>query len=211
MHNRRLYLWVRFLKWALRRENWRSGRRRPPTIEERSARVDFLALLDEFVDEESEPESRGMRRTGLSRLELDAIEAVLAPDASGSFRDDVFSPGTMPRLWALYLLGRYGGLRIGEILNMHLEDIPAAASGSNDVEVRRREDDQGDPRLILPSVKRGDRTVRLPAEVVEELRAFVRVQRGSSKWPDLLLSTTEDMPLSYSRTAEPPRVYRRPG
>lgn len=202
MHNLRLDLWCQFLKWVLRQDYWRTGARRPASEAQRAARVDFEADIDEFSNDEREPTPDGGRRPGLSDLELEAIESVIAPDGQGRFRDDVFSPETTPRVWALYLLGRYGGLRIGEKLNMHLEDIPTPASGLNEVEILRRMDDADDPRLIAPSVKRGDRTVVVPRDVVDELNHFIREHRGASKWPDLFLSTTEDMPLSYSRAAD---------
>lgn len=208
MYNRRLYVWVAFVKWALRRENWQSGRRRAPTPEERAARIDFQELLDEFIDDERQPEGTGNQRLGLTDRELSAIEAVIAPDPAGRFRDDVFSAETLPRLWAMYLLARWGGLRIGEILNMHVEDVPTVESGSNRLAVRRRPDDEDDPRLILPAVKRRDRLVPVPFDVIKHLQRYIAHRRGNSRWPDLLLSTTEDLPLSSSRASDQARQLR---
>lgn len=208
IHNLRVWLWARFLAWALRPQNWRGGRELHASGS-REIWHDVLDELEQFRDDEYRTEGPGQRRSGLAPKELAALEAVLSPQASRGFSSGGFDPATTARNRMFYLLARWGGLRIGEILNLHVEDVPRVSSASPYLLVRRRVDDRAEPRLIAPAVKRRDRQVPLPDDVMEALQLYVKRERRQSRWPDLLLSSTKDMPLSYPRASDIAKQLRR--
>lgn len=208
-HNLRLLVWVMFLRWVLKPANWQGGRNLHPAGNARHDWHDTVDALDEFLTDEWRLVGTADRRSGFTPQELGAIEAVLCPERSGRFREEYFTPGVRHRNYIMYLLTRWGGLRIGETLSMHLEDIPKASTGLTYIIVKRRHDDEGEPRLVAPSVKRSDRMVPMPEPALDSLRSFPRKHRGESRWPDLILSSTEDMPLSYARAGDIAKQVRR--
>ena len=208
-HNLRLLVWVMFLRWVLRPANWRGGRNLHASEASRQCWNDTIDNLDSFLSDELRRGGTSQRRSGFTAKELEVLEAVLAPDSLGRFSTGFFAPAVQYRNYVIYLMARWGGLRIGEILNTHVEDIPAGSLGLTHLWVKRRHDDAEEPRLIAPSVKRGGRKVPMPDDSLDAVRTFIRRHRRSTKWPDLLLADTHDMPLSYARAGDIAKQVRR--
>jgi integrase len=199
-HNRRVAVWEDFLLWTLQPKNWVSagGDREFSSVRveaQRQAREELIA----FFSHTRMPAGQCGRRKGLTQAELEVVEAAIGPDENGSYRSVGFAPECRFRNWLMYQTARWLGLRRGELLKLKVEDLPQEGSEEGEIAVVRRPDDIEDPRVArTPSVKRGDRRVAAPDELLSDLRRYIEHDRKGPARGYLFVSR-DGSPLSVDR------------
>jgi len=196
MHNNRVHSWAAFGRWLARPGKWQTGDPRPLRRAQRAARDAFLDDINEWVEAEYAPIGTTAPRRGFTSLEMEVLLDCVQPDAAGRFPDDAFSPAVAERAWLIFGLAYYAGLRLGEILNLHVDDVPRRSEGIWEIRVERRFDDPEERRADAPRVKRRGRAPDIPMEFYEDLRRYVDRSRPKVSHPDLLV-TVRGEPMSY--------------
>jgi hypothetical protein len=206
LRNARCSAWTEFLRFVYRPSLWRTGL---SVVESHALRHESerdLGVLVAELNRERQFVADSTPHTALSGEELDAIDEVLDPSHSGN----PFAQDMALRNRVLYDIARYGGLRVGELLKLQVSDAPLP-EGTGDRLVRklrgdprsvlvvRRPDDLEDSRAYEPSVKRRDREVSLPDDVVDELLEYTRSTRQTRKTSYLFCTDDHRHPLSQSR------------
>lgn len=232
-YNRVLAHWAAFLQWAVVPGNYRT-----PTAEETSpgaimARSNVRNDIQRFFT--SGPGRRlqvppANEREGLTPFELEMIEAAIGPDPDTGKFPEVFSETTARRAWSMYLVARWAGPRIGEMLKQHTADVLLA----NDIRIKRRPDDPDDPRIIKPPrAKTTERTIPTALWVLDELRLYVdlppeeggrnspeittpylfvaRAQRGARAWGPIAMDTAEKLAPQIGAYAAAYAMRHAPG
>jgi integrase len=208
-HNRRIRAWEDFLLWALYPKNYQSCYQPESDPEGKKDRRERRVELELFFSNARKPEPASVHHSGLSSEELEAIMVAIGPDEQGSFPESGFSENTRRRNWTMYSVGRWGGLRRGEILKLKTCDVPRRVKDeftgqmvytSHEIQVVRRPDDPDDPRTSrTPSVKRHSRAVVLPETLLDDLNAYID-ERGVAGFKASYLFTSETgSPLSIER------------
>lgn len=180
LRHQRIVWWCDFLEWAVVRANWESGNgydASRQTYEEDTARADRITV--DLADLARQPLA-GPPRRGFSHRELEVIRDLFTPDRDGRWPASPFARNHR-RNYALYLVLRWAGLRLGEALGLRGSDVPPRESDADrllrrtierrtlSIAVRRRPDDARNPLLDEPRTKRKGRDVPVPDGVVEQL------------------------------------------
>ncbi len=199
--NQRIGAWLSFLRFASIPDNWRSGYNNSDDGS-RSERSNYIYELSEMLALQRQVMPECDSHKGLSGDELVAIESVLL----------ALFPNTRVRNVLIYRLLRFGGVRIGEALKIKAVDLPSIERAGSSalrrlygepyaVKIKRRPDDPDDTRTREARVKRGDRCVELPDDLVEDLQAYAKVRsQSASVSPYLFISSVDPAkPLSQSR------------
>jgi integrase len=207
MRNQRISVWSDFMEWALESANWTLRARPERDRRERERALRLRLLLDDLrlslpVHREVEP---------LSGRELEVLDDLLAPNASGEFSLSPFDGDAAQRTWVLYQVLRWSGMRLGEALKLRIEDVPPREGDAEkiirevegtalSVSIRRRVDDLADHRKIEPSVKRFGRSVPMPDAVLELLWEYIDSLPTTT--PYLIRTAEGSRALSYSRASK---------
>lgn len=207
MRNQRISVWSDFMEWALESANWTLCTRLERDRRERDSAMRLRMLLDDLrlalpVHREVEP---------LSSRELEVLDDLLAPNASGEFSLSPFEGAAARRTWVLYQVLRWSGMRLGEALKLRIEDIPPREDDAEkiirevegtalSVSIHRRADDLADHRRIEPSVKRFGRSVPMPDAVLELIWEYIDSLPTTT--PYLIRTAEGSRALSYSRASK---------
>jgi hypothetical protein len=130
--NRITRSWYRFLLWTLVPTHYRPARAHESTPAVIDVRRKQSEVLNQFFNEgdgKPWPEPRSGRVNPLTDLELEAIQAVTAPDQFGRFPESGFAEHTRLRNWLMIQTCRWAGYRLGEMLKTCVTDVPPPPSG----------------------------------------------------------------------------------
>jgi hypothetical protein len=207
LRNGRCAAWESFVLFILIQDNWSPQPQYPIS---RGELRDAKVALHEFFRGLRQPVPASTPHKPLTPRELESIEAVLARKG----RQSPFALQTIDRNRVLYGTIRWGGVRIGEALKVKTQDLPPLETSSEklvrelkhkarSLMIQRRPDDPEDPRVWEVRVKRGNRLVALPDELIEStlLYAASRNHGTQAEGGDYLLQRTGNVarPLSQSR------------
>ena len=205
LRNSRCSAWEQFLEFMMIQDNWTT---KPPWLISRSALADELLAMRVLFKDLRMPQPHSDNHLPLTKLELEAIEGVLS-----SHRPDYpFHDSARERNLLIYSLLRWGGLRMGEALNITYDDLPATETPSariirelseecRSISVTRRPDDPLDSRIREARVKRRNHAVWFPDDVLSGIENFVNTVRSRGSKSRYIIQTTDKSlaPLSQSR------------
>lgn len=207
LRNRRIMAWSDFLAWAIETSHWTLRTNPLHADKERDAAGRLRIMLEDH----QLPVSVSREVHPLATREVEVLNDVLGPGTSGGYERSPFGAETAERAWILYLLLRWGGLRLGEALKLKLEDLPPRETEAEAIlreiensalaiHVRRRIDDVSDTRVNEPSVKRLSRRVPLPDALVQLL--WKQLDRAPTADSYLIRTDDRVRPLSYSQASK---------
>ena len=163
-------------------------------------RVDaFIAELNHKRPLGSNVYKKEMPDKSLSRRQLDLLFNIIEPGSELN----PFSDLVQPRNRLIIIMLFSFGIRAGEVLNLRVSDIDFINST---IVIKRRPDDNFDPRVNQPLVKTSERIFSVEKDLMSEIYYYITVNRNKinkSKFNDFMFITyksgnTNGMPLSIS-------------
>ena len=125
------------------------------------------------------PPKRGRNRLahvkGLDDRQVELLAELIRPESKNNPFKEV---GVRYRNFAIILLLRYLGIRIGELLNLKTSDI---ATGTNRIVIARRADEPDDPRIRQPLVKTMDHLNPMRETLAFVIHTYVKQHRSKVK------------------------------
>jgi integrase len=125
------------------------------------------------------PPKKGRNRLahvkGLDDRQTEILAELIRPDSKNNPFKDI---GVRYRNFAIILLLRYLGIRIGELLNIKTSDIK---TGSNRIVIARRADERDDPRLRQPLVKTMDHLDPMRETLALVIHMYIKQHRKKVK------------------------------
>jgi integrase len=163
-----------------------------------NARVSIAQSLRDIVPRQAE----GMKIEGLHPEDVERLLSIIEPAstrnpwARGS-SDDAMSVRRRNQLLVLLMLAF--GPRRGDVLKLHTGDVKTHGAEPT-LWIRRRPDDQHDPRVFEPNAKTQERMLPLDASLARRLNDYISEVRtkipNSKRRPYLFLNTRTGKPLS---------------
>jgi integrase len=125
------------------------------------------------------PPNKGRNRMahvkGLNDRQVEILAELIRPDSKNNPFKEV---GIRYRNFAIILLLRYLGIRVGELLNIKTSDIE---TGSNRIVIARRADERVDPRLRQPLVKTMDHLDPMRETLALVIHTYIKQHRTKVK------------------------------
>ncbi|MGB9076684.1 MAG: site-specific integrase [Terracidiphilus sp.] len=125
------------------------------------------------------PRKKGRNRLaqvkGLDDRQTEILAELIRPDSKNNPFKEI---GVRYRNFAIFLLLRYLGIRIGELLNIKTSDIK---TGSNRIVIARRADERADPRLHQPLVKTMDHLDPMRETLALVIHTYIKQHRNRVK------------------------------
>jgi integrase len=189
-----------FLKWALKNveRSFSIRTEAPQIIAFRSARESIEASLTDII-----PTQFGNEEViGLSPGQVNKLLNIIDPQHPDNPWARGFSTkadAIRQRNQIIVLLFLAFGARRGELLKLHTGDVKTHAAEPT-LWIRRRPDDQNDPRLREPNSKTQERMLPLDSYVARKLNDYVgkyrRLIPNYKKTPYIFLGTKDGSPLA---------------